>query len=999
MSEPSNKGCKDCNKSTLALLLLRPSPIALTKPLAPVGASAVTSDAALVGGLIPSRVPTESRTVLRLLRAGYVYVYLASPPAGLKNWLVYRVTDNADLIPDSSAEFRQMPPPAVCSSSGHNKVGMRLLGIPQAAQISSIWIAYSANLWSDTLKAQNAANPKAMQQLPLGAPSAHSFTPTAASLKSKVLECALSELKFNGASDHDFAFNSLHANVDGLAEQLQRAAACHTKTKGKELAVVLADPVGYATELNALRLRRHVLAQQEIEKPENAHPLNSSNALMGLKQVMLDANTLASYEQVSPLCTKIDYAAGNWPAGTEWQALTPEDRKTLLKRASGLLKPMIAREDLGRVIYPDHDAQAADWAKKNTEAAWSKLAPHYDEAARTRWIQQFEAQLKTQHYTPLEKIENDWLTASQDPCTLAYFQHHFDPQDPNKPLNLLCSGKVYAEESQRIHQPAPFSSGPVLERYLAMLEQPITQPSAVVLRALVGNQQAVIEVVHTQLTGDSGADGMRDKSYDVLKGVLGLDASAKALKKYGWMGDAIGMFSVGQLSALSGALLGAAGRNPRLSASLQAQLAKMQYLWGVQQAIEYAAASAMGGAAPKMPVLLRMRVDAKEALTVLRARKGQDLGSSKTRIKRQSKQAAQITLTLLTDTDALKAAQGDAHKMLQDPGAGRVAVGAAAHTTVASAAGGVAVLSEQQFLKLYAQQSSQGTRAVNALRQSFQTGAGAQAKALGMTLDGRLAMGSVIAQGIGLVNSLNVVLNQESTATQMRDGWYGIFDSTAGVLGGLLEMWAVAVQASTVAKAGQAAATKSLGLGALRFVASIAGVAGGVVNVVGAMAKANDAQALGDVNIAWLYQYSAYAFGGTAGTSFLVAVGAAGDTLVARGIGGAVARTIAMRVGAQGVLAVVGGTALTVSGIGLVLLGAGMALQVGAVAMTPTPMQRWMSRSYFGQDPSWFDWDGQRDDMFAKGDWASEYAGLQAAMEEGGKEADAAKAATPATGA
>ncbi len=80
-------------------------------------------------------------------------------------------------------------------------------------------------------------------------------------------------------------------------------------------------------------------------------------------------------------------------------------------------------------------------------------------------------------------------------------------------------------------------------------------------------------------------------------------------------------------------------------------------------------------------------------------------------------------LTLLTDTDALKAAQGDANKLLRDPANGGVQIGAGAKTAVATST--ISILSEQQFLKLYAKQSTLGTRAVNAVRQSLQTGLGA----------------------------------------------------------------------------------------------------------------------------------------------------------------------------------------------------------------------------------------------------------------------------------
>lgn len=41
-----------------------------------------------------------------------------------------------------------------------------------------------------------------------------------------------------------------------------------------------------------------------------------------------------------------------------------------------------------------------------------------------------------------------------------------------------------------------------------------------------------------------------------------------------------------------------------------------------------------------------------------------------------------------------------------------------------------------------------------------------------------------------------------------------------------------------------------------------------------------------------------------------------------------------------------------------------------------------MSRSYFGKDPSWFDWDDKREDMFKQGDWKVEFAALQEAIKE-----------------
>jgi hypothetical protein len=60
---------------------------------------------------------------------------------------------------------------------------------------------------------------------------------------------------------------------------------------------------------------------------------------------------------------------------------------------------------------------------------------------------------------------------------------------------------------------------------------------------------------------------------------------------------------------------------------------------------------------------------------------------------------------------------------------------------------------------------------------------------------------------------------------------------------------------------------------------------------------------------------------------------------------------------------------LTLTGWGLLLLGAGMIAQVGA-----TPLQKWVQKSYFGTEDA--------KDKFPTGDWNAELAGLNAALKE-----------------
>ena len=980
-------GCDVCNKSSLSLLLLRPSPIANSPLLAAAVARGVAADPAVLTGMLPSPAPKQSRFALRLLRAGYVHIYLPSPPAGVPNWLVYRVTEQADLVPERSELFAQTDASVRCSRPGHIAMGLKVVSIPQAHKVSELWVAYSANLWNDTLRGKNKADPAVMQKISLQSCGVNSFVPSAEKLKAQVLECALSKLTIDGASDHDFPFNSIVSGAEELAANLKLAAAKHPKTAGKEIAVVLRDPVGIATELNALRIRRNELLKKEIAKPENFHPLNSSATVLGLKQSLVREEDLSSFEQVSPLRTLSAYMHDDWPAGTEWQAVTDEDRKMLLSRAKGdgafsefVLAPYKAvfeQKNLGRVFYPDHDQRAAAWTAKKVEENWSKLAKYVDEDARAAWMTSFNARMKSQHYDALALFERDWHAATEDKQTLAYFDRHFDPQAAVDPLKQPVSGVLYARESHLINQPAPFSEG-LLSDYLAKISKPITDKESIAFRALVGNHDAMIKMVHIQLTGDPGAAGMRDKSYDLVKGFSELGMSKGALTSNSWIGHAIALFSVGQLSALSGAALTIAAREAKASGVTTSIMGKLQTMAHVQRCLEYAVQGALHGNAPNVPLLLKMQVNADEALKIFAARSGQPLGTSKTRIKKARANNTKVTLTLATDTDAVKAAHGNLGDITQNPASGSVKMGKAATSAAVGVAGSTAVLTEEKFLQLYQSQAGAGAKAANILRSALpdlvKTTSGAQLMAMAKTLDARLALGSMVIQALGVWNGLESA-RQANSESSLTDANYGVLDSAIGFTGGALALWAVAAEVRVATQIGHHAVAANVGIGLLKIGGSVAGIAGGAVNYVASAKKSKDQAALGNQDAARMYQYSAIAFGITAVTSGALTVGAVAGSLEARAIGGAVVRTVATRLAANAVVATVGGIGLTVSGIGLILLGVGIVAQVGAIVLTPSDIQRWLGRSYFGRDGAII-FPGKRDDMFKKGDWAAEKAAL-----------------------
>lgn len=976
MSTLASTGCSVCNKSSLSLILFRPSPIAKTGALVPPGSAAVVSNPSLTQGLVPAKAPSQSRYVLRSLRAGYVHVYIANPPPGMKQWMDYRVTEQADLVPETDVLFSQPQASVQCGSRTHNAAGLRLLTIPQAHRLSSIWIAFSANRWSDKIKARNAANPEVMQQINLNGGGPNTFKPTADLLRKFVLDAGLMNLSINGAKEHDFAFNSLAPMADKLAADLLHAAACHPKTAGKELAIVLRDPVGVATELNALRLRRSEMADQEVAKPENAHPLNSSNTLLGIKQSVLDERLAESFQQVTPMKTKaaFDQSTG-YPAGTQWQRLTQEQQQTLLKAASGdnwfttilraPYKSFYEQNDIGWVLYPDHEERAAKWAHEQTEKTWKQFADKYDENARLAWMNRFEAKMREQHYDALALFERDWVDALLDPVTLDSFKHHFDPYDPNNPKESHSPGTIYAAEVHRAFTPSASTSDAIISDYLNLFKPAMTDQRSVMLRALLANQHYAIEQAIPEIDQNK-----RDKLYDLMKGlVLGAqetetpNAAQRLMRRYGWLGDVVGGYSLGIWGSAVSGLTTLMARNTQAARSWSWLNQKIQGMGMVRQATDLALQATVSGQGMKVPVLVKARVPIDEAMALLRDRSGQQLGLSRTQLKRLKQTQSTIELTLLTDSHSLAQAQGDAKKLMQAPESG-IKLGGAGRAQAAGALSGTVMLTTDEFARLYRTQTPLTASAAKALKHSLE-----DAKSIVRGLDGRLAIGSVVIQCIGLLNNLNDLKSDD--LKKMRDAWYGVSDSAAGMIGGLMEMWVVLYSNRLQSTASAAVLQQSTKLAGLKVAAAFTGFIGGLVNALHARVKAEDESIKGNHAAAGLYRASSFAFAGTSLIAIGASAGSIAQVFAARQIGGMVAQRTAAAVGARMAAPMLG---LTLTGWGLVLLGAGMVFQVGAAILTPTPLQKWIGRSYFGNE--------SKDEKFPQGDWAAELKGLNEALKE-----------------
>jgi hypothetical protein len=980
----SENDCSTCNKSTLSFLLLRPSLIAKDRRLAPIGAASMVGTDDLVAGLVPARKTTESRHVLRLLREGYVHVYIPKPPPGMKSWFSYLVTQNADLIAQTNPLFNARPQPPACTRDGHNAHGMRLMTLPNADKITDIWLAYSANAWSDKLKAQNAANPKAMQHIVLRSPKANTFKPTGWALQSQVMECAMniyqtpsSAGEAKGGREHDFAFNSLSPNH--LADQLQRAAANHPTTKGLELAIVLADPVGYAAEANALRLRRYELAKLELEKPEVMHPMNSSNTLLGLKKMVGDMRAL---NNLAPLITKKTFDA--------MQAHTPERTHDAtwepVQQTKGCAPVASA---LGRFWRPYARTRYAQQAEEFGEIAWKQVKSQFDEEKRQEWRATFDARMNTEHLQPLERFELDWLAATTDACCLQYFALHFDENDANNPKLLHSPGEIYAQESAYIHGPQPLTTGSALTQFLILYEHPVTELWAVALRAMVGNQKTVIEQLRDQLLGDPNEAGMRDKTVDFLKGLLSDVATDPFKKRYSWLSSVLCKLATGSLGAYSAAgmaSLSVAGLvwGPQVNQRMSRLMALSAIVKGLSHAFEASLGKAMA-----IPVLLFQHVSLDKAAQLLGHPNRVSTGGS-------------TMLALLTDTEAIKAAGGNVDDLFRRAGSGAVTTGLDASQQIGHQAGRTlsvpAETVKQTYLTkgatfdaLYVQQQT----AARALAGSISKASADAGKAILTSLDGKLGLASVIVQSIGLVKGLAALETAEKVAAHaqhpddkaradavLKQARLGLYDSMAGLLGGLMDVARVGGEAMSLSRQAAGLGTalpKNVSINMLRFGIQIVGMFGGALNAYVSLIKAEEAKQQGEYSQRMLYIAAFVAFGGTGGTSFALASGVAAEFIVARQVGSAavqrVATQVATRVG-TGVVAeaaAVAGAATfagAVATTGVILLGLGIIFQIGAAIIEPSELQKWARRTYFGHGPN----------KFAQPDWKAEHEGLLTAL-------------------
>ena len=271
------------------------------------------------------------------------------------------------------------------------------------------------------------------------------------------------------------------------------------------------------------------------------------------------------------------------------------------------------------------------------------------------------------------------------------------------------------------------------------------------------------------------------------------------------------------------------------------------------------------------------------------------------------------------------------------------------------------------------------------------------------TLDGRLALGGLLVNLFAVKKSLSE-LGEAAKGAGEREGrertnkQIGVIDAFAGTLGAGIEVYQVLIKENVVkaaqraavargaageavAEAGEIAVKASAKLSWLRALGGLFGFVGGTLAAVTDYRKAQDAAAAGQNDLRIAYVGAVIAFAGVTTTSTATMAGAIAEAILksraksaaARAaievIGEAALERTAARLGAEATLGII---ELSIPGIGWICLAVGLGAEFWIAWRTPTALQTWVSRSYFGvrtgKDPEHA--------PFPRGQWQVEYDAL-----------------------
>ncbi|MCF7752236.1 hypothetical protein KQ945_15865 [Bacillus subtilis subsp. subtilis] len=529
--------CPNCIQLGFPLLLAR---YAVARADPDVRRPAPALQAPFGSGMQDIALPaSEARYTLRLLRGGYVYAFHEARD----EWLAWQLNDHGDLSPfdirDSTPPPQNDDAPARCSRHGSAMMSKCII-VPDAQWGTTLWLAYSAAPWTAKVwrRHQTAGyRQRTMRRIDVAGWAASAAPqPHMASLYQALEQVAEFHLvdsypplpRTPGASslprvnvlpgfhalEHSLSGYTPYSQqqVDLLRAQARLAARQHLPDHPLSVApalVALDDPIGIIADLNQLAVAR--LLEWENE-PERAEKRQSAAAITALREA-------------------IHHGA------MEDELHRKRTSAMVGKGMLGVFGGRAASQTLSRSmpLWTD-DVFAVDDEEEVLRlgrTSWKKYRKHLRGGdAYARWLKNAyvaeQAQFYQQHVAALDDAYIAWLSAA------AFKQHmvcNFDSTDST-------SGVLYQEAVTAMLQDAT-ARGSVFAYVLERLENddPL-DPEAILLRAQVWNQDALINQWKELLATTSTAPGARDWLVasngvsNAFKGILDHPTAGKAAGMY-----------------------------------------------------------------------------------------------------------------------------------------------------------------------------------------------------------------------------------------------------------------------------------------------------------------------------------------------------------------------------------------------------------------------------------------------------------------------------------
>lgn len=964
--------CKICDhKRGLSILLVRPSAIASDAEFAPAEAERLETHEPSVKALgLPAL--QKSRYALRMLRrGGFVHIfYTKQAPHILNRWQVYRVQGNGALIPESQVAWAAKPDFACRMRESHpNDVRTVCIQFPRHGQADTgpVWIGFSMNWWDDAMRKKVEAHPGAAGMVRIdpmadlgGVP--HAFKADTELIHKHVADFALRSMSHGGikkginfteggvASATPFyggTDDETYRGAARLVAVMQKQAAQHEQTRGKEFVLVVPDPVGLAADLNGIRIAREKASQQKwASTPDWVRSEACHTLLEGMRKSITLAGVIQSQEWGTAASEKQWRSIKDRGVPYEW---TPDPRGVHAEDGSraGHMKP----------IGPDARTIGKRLDRRGVTLGalhWEKITDQLDMGRYKAWPAK-RAGIEKQLAEALAPYEADWLKVLDSNALRDYFKLHFNEDASSEMTARTSPGFIYASESHIAHFPQPYTHQHT-ERWTGLILDPdIAEPRAIALRGFFGNQRSVIQKVRAILIGNAdrsatpAKDGqgeigdIRDKTYDVLKGLITHDMG----KRLNWLHPRLMALSAGGMAASAAGVFQlmamAAGKSPApKSGSLRKYEAMLPALSAAQRQLELVCESTRPGgdkSALSTVVLLKTRVSSDTAMRIL---SGYVPKKSPTIIVAHGDT---VELQVLTDVKTALDVREGRLKAEHIPGQ-RVGV---------APTGGPAARSledlQLQMARLQVNHALTPDDVAEVMRRQ------SMVKELNLTsIDGRLAVGAMIVQFLGLYQAVPQMLAElgksQRDQAKLVESTLSVVDGMSGFIGATLERMAAAHKAALVVKDGGEHLVEASGrLAAYRVGAALFGMLSGAIMAYSMNQKADGARNEGDRRAAQSYLLSSVMGGGLVLTSGITAADAITKGTVTRAIGKHVLLRLAGVVATEAAVAGAAATVVSiVSGVGLALLVAGVAAYVYAVVTERDSYMRWAGRCYFGKD-------------------------------------------------